>query len=60
VFPGVSLILAPLITGTAMHLLRGRLLRLELWPSNLATFLGGAIFAFAMALVRWLAVELLG
>jgi len=43
-----------------MHLPRGRLLRLELWPSNLATFLGGAIFAFAMALVRWLAVELLG
>jgi hypothetical protein len=54
--PGLSLILAPLVTGTAMQGFgnwrrsRGRK------PSRLASFWGGAAFAFGMALVRFLIV----
>jgi len=50
---GISLLLAPLASGAAMHAFgswrRGR----GGDPSFLATFLGGSIFAFAMALARW-------
>ena len=53
VVPGVSLMLAPLATGLAMHLLGRRLRRLERRASSLATFWGGALFAFVMAVVRW-------
>ena len=53
VVPGASLLLAPLATGIAMHLLGKRLRRLERQPTSLATFWGGALFAFSMALVRW-------
>jgi hypothetical protein len=51
---GLSLIVSPLIAGTAMHLFgefrhsRGHS------PTNLATFLGGASLAFAIAAVRLL------
>ena len=52
--PGVSLALAPLLAGAAMHLWgtvqRGR----GASPTNLATFLGGGAFAFGVALVRFL------
>ncbi len=54
--PGISLLLAPLATGAAMHLIGKGLRRLGRNPTNLATFAGGAIFAFSMALVRWLLV----
>jgi hypothetical protein len=53
VLPGVSLVLAPLATGSAMHLLGKRLSRFGRNPSNLATFRGGVLFAFSMALIRW-------
>jgi hypothetical protein len=51
--PGASLLLAPLATGVAMHLLGRRLRNLERQVTSLATFWGGALFAFSMALVRW-------
>jgi len=56
-FPGISLILSPLGTGLAMHWLG------EFWrdrgkdPPVLFTFRAGAIFAFGMALVRFLYLE---
>jgi len=53
VIPGASLLLAPLAAGIAMHLLGKRLRRLERQATSLATFWGGASFAFSMALVRW-------
>lgn len=53
VLPGVSLLLAPLATGSAMHLLGKRLQQVGRYTSNLATFRGGALFAFSMALIRW-------
>jgi hypothetical protein len=50
--PGLSLVVAPLATGAAMHVYgswrRGR----GGDPTLLATFWGGAIFAFAMGLAR--------
>ncbi len=52
--PGLSLFLAPLLAGVAMHFWgefrRGR----GHSPTNLATFWGGAAFAFAAALARFL------
>ena len=50
--PGVSLVIAPITAGLVMHAYgvwseeRGR------HPSYLATFWGGALFAFAMAGTR--------
>lgn len=58
VIPGASLLLGPLATGIAMHWLGKRLRRLERHPTSLATFWGGALFAFSMALVRWWLVGL--
>jgi hypothetical protein len=52
VLPGSSLLLAPLITGLAMHAIGKRLQGAGHPASKLATFWGGALFAFAMALVR--------
>ena len=52
-FPGVSLLLAPFSAGCAMYLLGKRMRRFGRYPSSLATFSGGAIFAFSMALVRY-------
>lgn len=58
VVPGVSLLLAPLATGLAMHLLGRRLRHLARRATSLATFWGGALFAFSMALIRWWLVGL--
>ena len=58
VLPGASLLLAPLATGSAMHLLGKRLRHVGRYASNLATFRGGALFAFSMALIRWWLVGL--
>jgi hypothetical protein len=50
--PGASLVLAPLIAGFAIHLF-GRLRRRQgTTPTFLGTFAGGAVFAFAVALIR--------
>ncbi len=51
--PGASLLLAPLAAGLAMHLLGKRLQESGRPATTLATFWGGALFAFVMALVRW-------
>jgi hypothetical protein len=53
VLPGASLLLAPLATGAAMHFLGKLQRRFGRCPGSLATFRGGAIFAFSMALIRW-------
>lgn len=54
--PGVSLALAPLAAGLAMHFF-GKLCRdVGGHPSPLATFWGGALFGFGAALVRFLMV----
>lgn len=56
-FPGISLVVSPLGTGIVMHWLGG------FWESRgrdrpvLFTFRAGAIFAFGMALVRFLYLE---
>lgn len=54
--PGLSLVLAPVGMGITMHLFgqwrRARGGR----PTFLATFPGGAAFAFSWALVRWVMV----
>lgn len=52
--PGASLIFAPLVTGAAMEYYgRWRVSRGGS-PSRLATFWGGALFALAMAVTRFL------
>ena len=53
---GISIVLAPLATGAAMRAFGARRRRRGRATSGLATFWGGAAFAFAMALARWLAV----
>ncbi len=53
VVPGASLALAPLATGCAMHFVGKRLRGVGRHASNLATFRGGAVFAFSMAFIRW-------
>ena len=56
--PGLSLILSPIATGIAMHRIG------EFWRERgearpaLFTFWAGAIFAFAMALVRFVYLEI--
>lgn len=54
--PGVSLVLSPLVVGSLMHLFGSWRRRQGREPSALATFWGGALFAFAMAGARWLMV----
>ncbi len=55
-FPGLSLLVAPVGVGWLMHTF-GRWRRKRGGnPTSLATFWGGAIFAFSLALVRWLMV----
>jgi hypothetical protein len=51
-FPGLSLLLSPLGTGAAMHVLGARWERDDERP-RLFSFRAGAIFAFGMALVRF-------
>ena len=51
--PGLSLVLSPLLAGTSMMAL-GRWRRSKgRNATRLATFFGGALFAFALAFVRW-------
>jgi hypothetical protein len=55
-FSGISLLLAPFGTGLLMQFYgswRRRHTRSSSW---LATFWGGALFAFSIAFVRWIAV----
>lgn len=55
ILPGASVLVAPLATGIAMHLVGKRLRHLGRHASNLSTFWGGAIFALSVALIRlWL------
>ena len=51
---GASLLLSPLATGLLMRTYGEFRRRRDLPTSNLATFWGGATFAFFMALVRFL------
>ena len=55
-FRGLSLILAPLATGACTNMLGEWLRSRGRQPTAIATFWGGATFAFAMALVRWLCI----
>ena len=55
-FPGLSLVLSPIGVGLLMHLFGTWRRKRGAVPTSLATFWGGAIFAFGMALVRWLMV----
>lgn len=55
-FPGISLLLAPLGAGLLMHcfgLWRRKRAHDSSW---LSTFWGGAVFAFSIALSRWITV----
>jgi hypothetical protein len=54
--PGISLLLSPLVTGMVMKLFGDWRRSHGHQPTALATFWGGALFAFSMALVRWLRV----
>jgi hypothetical protein len=52
-FPGLSLVLAPFVSGLAMHWF-GKYRRANgHMTTNLATFYGGAAFAFGASLVRF-------
>lgn len=53
---GISFLVAPLCTGAVMHFYGQWRRRRGGDPSLLATFWGGALFAFAMATVRWFLV----
>ena len=50
---GLSVVLAPLCAGLAMHLLGRWRRRHGGNPTQLATFWGGGIFAFGMSPMRW-------
>jgi hypothetical protein len=50
---GASMVLAPLCAGLAMQLFGRWRRRQGSNPTYLATFWGGGLFAFAMALARW-------
>ena len=54
--PGISLVIAQLVAGVCMHFLGEWRRRQDCKPTALATFTGGATFAFGMALVRFLMV----
>jgi hypothetical protein len=53
---GLSLLLAPVAAGVAMQAIGNRLRASGRTPTVLATFRGGATFAFAMALIRRLII----
>jgi hypothetical protein len=55
-YSGISLFLAPLATGVAMHFYGSWLHEKGRETTLLATFWGGGLFAFCLALVRWLMV----
>jgi hypothetical protein len=54
--PGLSIVLAPLVTGFVMGFVGKQIRRSGRWPSSVATFRGGVVFAFSMALVRFLLI----
>ena len=54
--PGASLLLSPIVTGILMEAYGRWRTRRGGHPSYVATFWGGALFAFTMALVRFLLV----
>jgi hypothetical protein len=56
-FPGISLLLAPFAAGLLMQLFGSWRRRHARDSSWLATFWGGALFAFSTALARWIAVS---
>src|SRR5438552_4271663 len=56
IIPGISLLLSPIATGLVMKLFGDWRRSRGHQPTVLATFWGGALFAFSMALVRWLRV----
>lgn len=51
--PGISVLIAPVVTGFAMKLVGERLRLVGQNPIGIATFRGGLIFAFCVALIRW-------
>jgi tellurite resistance protein TehA-like permease len=55
-WPGLSLVLAPLGAGMVMQVFGSWRRERGGKTSSLATFWGGALFAFCMAYVRWLIV----
>jgi hypothetical protein len=55
-WPGLSLVLAPLVAGIVMQLFGSRRRQHGREASSLATFWGGALFALCMSLIRWLTV----
>ena len=55
---GLSLVFAPLVAGACMHFVGEWRRRTGHKYSTLSTFAGGAIFAFGMALARFLMVGL--
>jgi hypothetical protein len=55
--PGLSVLAAPIVTGTLMDLYGRRLRRSGRKPSWLTTFSGGGTFAFVFAIVRLLLVH---
>jgi hypothetical protein len=52
--PGISLLVSPLVSGLLMDRYGEWRERDGVQRSHLATFWGGALFAFSMALVRFL------
>lgn len=56
-FPGISLILSPALCGASLYLV-GKWRALNDRPTTrMATFWGGALFAFVFSLVRFLALR---
>lgn len=53
-WPGLSLILAPLLCGAGMHLYGRWRALLDRPTTRIATFWGGALLAFTFALLRFL------
>jgi len=58
ILPGLSLLLAPALASRVMGSIGARLRNRDITPTPLATARGGALFAFAMALARFLMVGL--
>lgn len=54
--PGISIVLAPLATGVAMHFFGHWRRKRGGHPSRLATFWGGGAFALGVALARFVIV----
>lgn len=57
--PGISLLLAPLLVGSTMYMWGRYRSGKGQRVSTMATFWGGALFAFSSALVRFLFLQLL-